>query len=191
MVAVANSNGVIQKGYKYRAYGEATVLTDAGNDGTWFTSDDTTDTKSAIDNPYTFTGRRCDSETGLYYFRNRIYRSDLGIFLSRDPMGYGSGMRLLEYCESRATFWTDPMGLNPLRWIVDCIQCFRLSGKIIAAEWSAECRKAREEACEEAGKLGDPIKAVQDCVKKRLGRDIYDRQARHCARCAGGSYVNP
>jgi len=117
MVALPNSNGAIQKGYKYRAYGEATVLTGSGNDATWFTSDDVTDTVSAIGNPYTFTGRRLDSETMLLYFRNRMYRPDAGIFISRDPIGYVNGMSLhLAYFAPQAT---DPLGLlwyKPWTW---------------------------------------------------------------------------
>ncbi|MBN1852163.1 MAG: hypothetical protein JW829_05535, partial [Pirellulales bacterium] len=34
-------------------------------------------------NPYAFTGRRYDDETGLYYYRNRYYAWHLGRFVSR------------------------------------------------------------------------------------------------------------
>ena len=47
--------------------------TDAGTDSEWMTGDDTTDTVSAVGNPYMFTGRRFDDETGLYYYRFRYY----------------------------------------------------------------------------------------------------------------------
>jgi len=83
--ALLDSSGNIQEGYKYRAYGEATVLTGPGDDEAWFTADDVTETKSALANPYMFTGRRYDSETGLYYFRFRIYDPIRGRFLARDP----------------------------------------------------------------------------------------------------------
>jgi RHS repeat-associated protein len=41
---------------------------------------------SAVGNPYGFQGRRLDSETGLYYFRNRYYSTETGRFLQRDPV---------------------------------------------------------------------------------------------------------
>ena len=37
-------------------------------------------------NPYTFTGRRFDEETGIYQFRYRYYHAQLGRFVSRDPL---------------------------------------------------------------------------------------------------------
>ena len=41
-----------------------------------------------ISNPYTYTGRRFDIESGLYYYRNRYYDAGLGKFVNRDPIGY-------------------------------------------------------------------------------------------------------
>jgi len=110
VAALVNSSGTIQEGYKYRAYGEGTVLTGAGNDDTWFTADDDTATTSAIGNPYLYTARRLDSETMLLYFRIRIYRTDTGIFLSRDPIGYIDGMSL--YLAYFVPDGRDPMGLR-------------------------------------------------------------------------------
>jgi RHS repeat-associated protein len=41
---------------------------------------------SGVGNPYYFTGRRFDSETGLYYYRARMYDPGIGRFLQRDPL---------------------------------------------------------------------------------------------------------
>ena len=46
---------------------------------------------TVITNPYTFTGRRLDDETGLFYYRNRYYHAQLGRFVTRDPIGYEGG----------------------------------------------------------------------------------------------------
>jgi len=62
------------------------------------------------DNPYLFQGRRYDTETGLYYYRNRYYSPDLGRFMQRDPMGYVDGMGLYEFVGGRVTVAVDPMG---------------------------------------------------------------------------------
>ena len=67
---------------------------------------------SALGNPYTHTGRRLDPETGLYYYRNRYLDSDLGRFISRDPVGLIAGLNLYEYVKSRSTMWGDWSGLG-------------------------------------------------------------------------------
>jgi RHS repeat-associated protein len=36
--------------------------------------------------PYGFTGREWDSETGLYYYRARYYDPRIGRFISKDPI---------------------------------------------------------------------------------------------------------
>jgi site-specific recombinase XerD len=36
-----------------------------------------------VANPYTFTVRRLDEETGLFYYRNRYYHAQLGRFVTR------------------------------------------------------------------------------------------------------------
>jgi RHS repeat-associated protein len=38
----------------------------------------------AVENPYTYTGRRYDPESGLYYYRSRYYDPDIGRFTQRD-----------------------------------------------------------------------------------------------------------
>jgi RHS repeat-associated protein len=67
-------------------YGRVTVLDGLGT---------TIRTASLYGNPWTFTGRRLDGETGLMQFRFRYYDVGLGRFVSRDPIGYeGGGMGL-------------------------------------------------------------------------------------------------
>lgn len=40
---------------------------------------------------YQFTGREFDSFSGLYYYRARWYDSQLGRFISEDPIGFRGG----------------------------------------------------------------------------------------------------
>jgi RHS repeat-associated protein len=51
---------------------------------------------SLVDNPYLFTGRRYDTDSGLYHYRQRYYDSVEGRFLTRDPIG----------------IWGDPVNLG-------------------------------------------------------------------------------
>jgi RHS repeat-associated protein len=62
-------------------------------------------------NPFLFTGRRYDSETGLYYYRARYYNPYIGRFLQTDPIGYGDGMNWYAYCANNPVGLLDRSGL--------------------------------------------------------------------------------
>jgi RHS repeat-associated protein len=68
-------------------YGKVTVLDGNGTPRTV--------NESLYGNPWTFTGRRLDGETGLMQYRARMYDVGLGRFVSRDPAGYVDGYNLL------------------------------------------------------------------------------------------------
>lgn len=65
---LTDTNGTVAKAYAYDAYGS--IL----------------DSPGTVDQPYTYTGREFDSETGLYYYRARTYDSSSGRFLQKDPI---------------------------------------------------------------------------------------------------------
>ena len=64
--ALADSAGVISSSTTYDSYGNATA---------------------DIATRYRYTGRELDSDTGLYYYRNRWYDPEIGKFISEDPIG--------------------------------------------------------------------------------------------------------
>jgi len=97
------SESVIER-YRYDAYGACTVLdADGSVDG---------DGLSDVDNPYLFTARRLDAESGLMQYRFRDYSPELGRFPQRDPVGYAEAMCLYEFVNGTPTFAVDPMGLG-------------------------------------------------------------------------------
>jgi len=57
-----------------------------------------------------FTGRALDLTLGLYDYRMRSYHTQLGRFLSRDPVDYASGTNLYEYVYDSPLNWLDPSG---------------------------------------------------------------------------------
>ena len=67
VVALSDSDGDSVQTYEYSVYGQVAA-------------EDPNHT-----NPYMFTGRRFDFETGLYYYRARYYNPYIGRFLWHDP----------------------------------------------------------------------------------------------------------
>jgi RHS repeat-associated protein len=65
---------------------------------------------SSSGEPYRFTGRRLDPETGLLYYRARYYWPQGGRFLQTDPVGYAADLNLYTYVGNDPTDKTDPSG---------------------------------------------------------------------------------
>jgi len=101
VVALSDASGVVVERYRYDAYGEPTILAPNGT---------TIRSASTVGNPYTFTGRRLDPESGLYYYRARYLSPGAGRFINRDPHGYSDGLNLYEYAGSNPVNFVDPMG---------------------------------------------------------------------------------
>jgi RHS repeat-associated protein len=88
------SGGVIQR-YTYSSFGEIESRFD-----------------SNFVQPYTFTAREFDPETGLYHYRARQYDWRTGRFTTIDPLGFDSGsINLYSYVGNNPTNYTDPLGL--------------------------------------------------------------------------------
>ena len=67
---------------------------------------------TAFDQPYQFTGREFDAETGLNYHRARYLDLGTGRWLSRDPLGFAAGdVALTNYVGGNPGNFTDPSGL--------------------------------------------------------------------------------
>ncbi len=89
-------------------------------DRAWGGSFDTIYKRQFIDNfslkenelqPIKFQGQSLDVETGLHYNRFRYYDSDVGMFISRDPIGLLGGVNVFAYAPNPIG-WIDPWGLS-------------------------------------------------------------------------------
>jgi RHS repeat-associated protein len=64
-----------------------------------------------LTNPFEYSGRELDSETGLYFLRNRYYDSATGRFISEDPIQFLGGANFYAYVGNSSVNFADPLGL--------------------------------------------------------------------------------
>jgi RHS repeat-associated protein len=65
----------------------------------------------SLTNPFQFTSREFDTETNLYYLRERYYDPQPGRFLSEDPAWFDAGIDFYTYVRNNSINFTDPSGL--------------------------------------------------------------------------------
>jgi len=108
---VVNQTNTTNAVYHYGPYGEGT---------NWTPSD------ALTGNPFRYTGRRVDAETGLYYYRARYYSPRSGRFLQTDPIGYKDDFNSYAYVGNDPGNATDPSG----------------EACVVGNGWSDYCRRA-------------------------------------------------
>lgn len=100
VVALTGGTGNVVESYDYVSpYGTMRVYDPGGGELT----------SSSYGNALGFTGRQWDSESELWYFRNRTYADRLGRFVSHDASGYTDGLNL--YAAYFVPDYVDPYGL--------------------------------------------------------------------------------
>jgi RHS repeat-associated protein len=96
ITSLSNSAGALVNTYSYDSFGNPTATT------------------GTIVNPFRFTAREFDSETGIYQYRARYYDQNVGRFLSEDPLkGISDGVNFYAYVHNSSINLIDPTGLSP------------------------------------------------------------------------------
>ncbi len=93
ITSLTDGVGQVAASYVYDSFGKLTAST------------------GTVTNPFQYTAREFDSETGLYHYRARYYDPMSGRFLSEDPIGMAGGMNVYRYVDSNPINGTDPSGL--------------------------------------------------------------------------------
>ena len=99
ITTLVRANGWIFESYRYSAFGEIETY-DQGKSPTTSTL-----------NPWKFSSKRQDLETGFVYFGRRYYFPKLGRWITQDPSGYDEGPNLYAYVFNSPLFHYDLYGL--------------------------------------------------------------------------------
>ena len=93
VTSLTDSNGVVLNSYTYDSFGSLAAST------------------GSFVNPYQYTGRDYDHESGLQYSRARYYDPSVARFISEDPIGFDGGTNFYAYVRNHSTDLSDPSGL--------------------------------------------------------------------------------
>lgn len=94
VTSLSNSTAGLANTYAYDSFGKLTAST------------------GTITNPFQYTGREADPETGIYFYRARYYDPAAGRFSSEDPTEFRSDdLNLYGYVHNLPIIYTDPAGL--------------------------------------------------------------------------------
>jgi RHS repeat-associated protein len=92
--SLSNAAGSIANTYTYDSFGKLTAST------------------GSLVNPFRYTARESDTETGLYYYRARYYDQNAGRFYNEDPIDFAGGVNFYQYGMNQPIDNSDPFGLK-------------------------------------------------------------------------------
>jgi RHS repeat-associated protein len=94
VTSLSNGVGALAQTYSFDSFGKVTA------------------SSGSLPNPFQYTGREMDAETGLYYYRARYYDLTNGRFLSEDPIQFASGIDFYSYVSNRPNNFADALGFS-------------------------------------------------------------------------------
>jgi RHS repeat-associated protein len=111
VVAMTDNHGTTKASYTYDAFGN-------------YVQPEPPPPPSSITNPFRYTARELDPETGLYYYRARYYDPSTGRFLREDPSRFRAGLNFYAYVGNHPRNFSYPFGLWRRRvHFQECLNC--------------------------------------------------------------------
>ena len=101
VTSLSSAVGAVSQAYTFDSFGKLTA------------------SSGSVTNPFQYTARESDSETGLEYYRARYYDPNIGRFLTEDPMGFTGGENFYKYAVNNPINLRDPQGQLPV-WGMWC-----------------------------------------------------------------------
>lgn len=95
------STGEVAEFYRFNAYGEETCY---AGDGTEIKSEE-------LINPWRFSSKRFDNETGFIFYGKRYYSPSVGRWLTQDPIGHADGVNRFVFVQNNPKANIDHFGL--------------------------------------------------------------------------------
>lgn len=153
VTSLSNSAGALVNTYTYDSFGKLTAST------------------GTLVNPFQYTGREFDPETGIYNYRVRYYDQNVGRFKSEDPIQFGGGINFYRYVGNNAVNRTDPDGMGAAeclkaleRWALAYAEVNRRLGLFNRyGDMDAGHAQALEEALNHLEKETENVKAKCNC----------------------------
>ncbi|MCP3889256.1 MAG: hypothetical protein GY702_10335, partial [Desulfobulbaceae bacterium] len=69
-------------------------------------------TTGSLEQPFQFSTKRYDPDTGLNYYGYRFYNPSIERWMNRDPLGEAGGINLYGFVQNNPVNWIDPWGLE-------------------------------------------------------------------------------
>jgi RHS repeat-associated protein len=147
VTSLTNTAGKTISSYVYRAFGSTTAT-------------------EGIFNPFRYTAREQDTETGLYYYRARYYDPSIGRFLSEDPIRFWGGIDFYKYVDNDPTNSVDPSGERKI-W-----------GNWCGSDWTGGRKEQYWKDHDKDGYYAKN-KGPEDAVCERHDKCYYDCRMKH------------
>jgi RHS repeat-associated protein len=177
ITALSNASGSIVQRYEYDSFGNMTITTNG-----------------SISQPYTYTAREYDTETGMYFYRARYYDPKAGRFVTKDPISFAGGdVNLYAYVGNNPGNRIDPLGLydddpfppnpyNPGTWPWPDSKCITCDDGLVKC--LLEIPKPNT--------IADCLVCSEALSKASNGKDVARILATNpaCIRCGGNLALN-
>jgi RHS repeat-associated protein len=131
----------------------------------------------ASSNPFRFSTKYADAETGLVYYGERYYQPQTGRWLSRDPLGEDGGVNIYAFVGNSPVSHIDPTGLYEIDvhyyltyYLALQTRCFSPAQAKMIAEGNQDTDENPEYAPNQTHGFPDSIKPVGEVGEKQRER---------------------